>query len=312
MLDHDQSLARAGALGGFLMIAAGIWSCQDHVTTGALSPALPGVVNPSADPVLVGAGDIARCSYDGDEITAALLDAIPGTVIAVGDNAYEIDATPARVQSAYTDCYASSWGRHKARTRPVPGNHEYLAPGAPQYYAYYGELAGPAGRGYYSYDLGTWHVIALNSNIAADPSSEQMRWLRADLAANRRTCTVAYWHHPVFSSGFHGNNPYMAEIWRVLDSADVDLAIVAHDHNYERFAPQDYAGRADPNGIRQIVVGTGGGDLRPFGVVRANSEVRNSDTYGVLKLTLRSGRYHWEFVAQAGATFTDVGSAKCV
>jgi hypothetical protein len=211
------------------------------------------------------------------------------------------------------DCYQSSWGRHKARTRPVPGNHEYMAAAAGPYYAYYGAVAGPAGRGYYSYNLGTWHVIALNSNVAADASSEQIRWLRADLAANPQACTIAYWHHAVFSSGFHGNNPKMAEAWRVLDSTGVDLAIVAHDHNYERFAPQDYTGRADPNGIRQIVVGTGGAELRAFGpVVRANSEARNSGTYGVLKLTLRSGSYTWEFIPQPGATFRDAGSASCV
>jgi hypothetical protein len=303
MPNHTCSLARAAALArGLLMLAA--ISCQD----GGTDP------DPLPDPaVLVGAGDIARCSFDGDEITAALLDGIPGTVMAIGDNAYEIDATPARVASAYTDCYLSSWGRHKARTRPVPGNHEYLAGGAPQYYAYYGELAGPAGRGYYSYDLGSWHVITLNSNVDADADSEQAAWLRADLAANPRACTVAYWHHPVFSSGLNGNDPHMAEIWRLLDESGVDLVIVAHDHNYERFAPQDHTGRADPNGIRQIVVGTGGGDLRPLGsVVRANSVVRNSGTYGVLKLTLRSGSYDWGFVPQPGATFTDAGSATCV
>ena len=156
-------------------------------------------------------------------------------------------------------------------------------------------------------------MIALNSNVAADASSEQIRWLRADLAANPQACTIAYWHHAVFSSGFHGNNPKMAEAWRVLDSTGVDLAIVAHDHNYERFAPQDYTGRADPNGIRQIVVGTGGAELRAFGsVVRANSAVRNNGTYGVLKLTLRSGSYDWRFVPQPGGTFTDAGSASCV
>ena len=302
MTNHTRSLPRR-TLGGGLLILAAIWSCQ----SGGTEP------EPVPEPaVLVGAGDIARCFVEGDEITAALLDNIPGTVMALGDNAYEIDESPSRVLSAFADCYESSWGRHKARTRPVPGNHEYLADGAPQYYAYFGDLAGPAGRGYYSYDLGAWHVIALNSNINAGPDSDQLDWLRADLSANRTSCTVAYWHHARFSSGLAGNNAHMAEAWRVLDSAGVDLAIVANDHNYERFAPQDHAGRADPNGMRQIVVGTGGGDLRPLGsVLRANSEVRNTGTYGVLKLTLRAGSYDWEFVPQPGATFTDSGSASC-
>jgi len=270
-----------------------------------------GPSEPRADPVLVGAGDIARCYVDSDEITAALLDGIEGTVMAVGDNAYEIDETPARIMSAYTDCYESSWGRHKARTRPAPGNHEYLVAGAPQYYAYYGEAAGPAGRGYYSYSLGTWHVMSLNSNVAAGPGSAQLEWLRADLAANETQCAVAYWHHPVFSSGQHGNDEHMGEVWRVLDSAGVDVVVVAHDHNYERFAPQDYQGRADANGIREFVVGTGGGDLRPLGRIRANSEVRNTGTYGVLKLTLRPSSYEWEFIPQPGATFRDTGSGAC-
>jgi acid phosphatase type 7 len=313
MPNMRESVTRTASIGGLLLTAAVMWSCQDSPATGTKQPAGPDQTNVSPDPVLVGAGDIARCYNDGDEITAALLDEIAGTVMAVGDNAYEIDASPERVESAYTDCYVSSWGRHRARTRPTPGNHEYLAPGAPQYYAYYGDLAGPAGRGYYSFDLGTWRVITLNSNVPADANSEQMEWLRADLAANPAACTVAYWHHPVFSSGINGNNRHMAEIWRVLDSAGVDLVVVAHDHNYERFAPQDYTGRADSQGIRQIVVGTGGGDLRPFGpVIRANSEVRSSGTYGVLKLTLRAGRYEWAFVPQPGATFTDAGSANCV
>jgi hypothetical protein len=290
----------ARALAGSALAAAfaiGAWSCD-------------GATPPRADPVVIAAGDIARCSMDADEITAALVDRIEGTVMALGDNAYEVDA--GSVETAYTDCYASSWGRHKARTRPTPGNHEYLAPDAAPYFAYFGEAAGPPGRGYYSYHVGQWHLISLNSNVEAGKDSEQLNWLRADLAANARACTVAYWHHPVFSSGMNGNGPHLREIWKVLDDAGVDLVVVAHDHDYERFAPQNDKGQPDPNGIRQIVVGTGGGDLRPFATVRANSEVRESGTYGVLKLTLRATSYDWEFVPQPGSTFTDVGSAVCV
>ncbi len=139
-----------------------------------------------------------------------------------------------------------------------------------------------------------------------------MAWLRADLAAHPGTCALAYWHHPVFSSGAHGNNAQMAEVWRVLDSAGVDLVIVGHDHDYERFAPQDYLGGANASGIREFVVGTGGAALRPFAAVAANSEVRNSTTLGVLKLTLWPGSYEWKFVAAPGAAFSDSGTAQCV
>jgi hypothetical protein len=280
------------------------------VLVGALScePPLTPPTPPRGDEaVFVGAGDIARCPGPNAEITAALLDGIGGTVFAAGDNAYE-DGTA----TEYAQCYDATWGRHKARTRPSPGNHDYHSSGAAPYYAYFGEAAGPAGRGYYSFDLGAWHVISLNSNVAADAGSAQVQWLRANLAANPTRCAVAYWHHPVFSSGYHGNNSKMREIWRVLDSAGVDLVIVGHDHDYERFAPQDYLGNADPNGVRQIVVGTGGAALRPFQTIRANSEVRNSTTHGVLKLILRAESYAWEFIAQPGATFTDAGTTECL
>ena len=260
-----------------------------------------------SDTVLVGAGDIARCPPTGATITAALLARIDGTVFAAGDNAYDSGSA-----AEYAQCYAPTWGYERARTRPTPGNHEYQSPGAAPYFAYFGDNAGPVGRGYYSYDLGAWHVLSLNSNVAADASSPQLAWLRADLAAHPTSCALAYWHHPVFSSGTHGNNPQMAEVWRVLDSAGVDVVIVGHDHDYERFAPQNYLGIADTAGIREFVVGTGGAALRPFATVAANSEVRNSDALGVLKLTLHATSYDWEFVAQPGATFRDSGSATCV
>jgi len=288
-----------------ISVLVGGWSCREL-------PPLPPPPPSAAEPVLVGAGDIARCpsmsapATTGAAITATLLDEIGGTVFLAGDNAYEDGSA-----DEYARCYGPTWGRHQARTRPTPGNHEYHSTGAAPYYAYFGDAAGPAGRGYYSYDVGAWHVISLNSNVAADAASAQMQWLRADLAASPTRCAVAYWHHPVFSSGYHGNNRKMAEIWRVLDSAGVDLVLVGHDHNYERFAPQDYLGNADPNGIRQIVIGTGGVALRPFSTIRANSEVRNSDTWGVLKLTLHAERYDWEFVPQPGAGFSDAGTAQC-
>ncbi len=257
-------------------------------------------------PVLVGAGDIASCDERGDEKTARLLDGISGAVFTVGNNAYESGRA-----SEYRRCYKPSWGRHKARTRPAPGNHDYRSSDANPYYDYFGQNAGPAGRGYYSYDLGVWHVISLNSNVAAEEGSSQYEWLRDDLAANPSECTVAYWHHAAFSSGEHGNSSRMAQIWKLLDESGVDVALVGHDHDYERFAPQNYDGTADPNGIRQFVAGTGGREHRPFSNIQQNSEVRNSGTFGVLKLTLHATSYDWEFVPVAGQTFRDSGSAAC-
>ncbi len=290
-----QLLGNTG-LGAILLLGL---ACND-----SSSPSGPG--SEPDDAIFVGAGDIARCTLDGHAITAALLDDIEGTVFTTGDNVYDNGTT-----SEFANCYDSEWGRHKARTRPTAGNHDYNTTGAAPYYAYFGDLAGPAGRGYYSYDVGAWHVIALNSNVSSGATSAQIQWLREDLAANETKCAVALWHHPVFSSGYHGNNSKMAELWRVLDSAGVDLALVGHDHNYERFAPQDYQGNANPNGIRQIVIGTGGTNLRPFETIRANSEVRDASTWGVLKLTLRAASYEWEFVAEPGKTFSDVGSTEC-
>jgi hypothetical protein len=257
--------------------------------------------------VLVGAGDIAVCGSSGDEATALLLDGIAGTVFTAGDNVYD-DGTA----QEFADCYDPSWGRHLSRTWPSAGNHDYNTPGAAGYYAYYGAAAGDPTKGYYSYDLGAWHVVVINSNISVSVGSAQLQWLAADLAANPTTCTVAYWHHPRFSSGLHGNNSGMQALWQVLYDAGVDLILNGHDHNYERFAPQTPTGAADnQRGIREFVVGTGGVALRGFGTIRANSEVRSSSSHGVLKLSLHPTRYDWEFVPIAGASFQDSGSRNC-
>lgn len=273
---------------------------------GGGGPASPPVPPINPNPVLVGAGDIAACYSNGDEITAALLDAIPGTVFAAGDIAYD-DGTHAE----FRDCYDPSWGRHKARTRPVPGNHDYHTVDAVPYFTYFGVSVGSVGTGYYSYNLGSWHIIALNSNVGVDTGSAQAAWLRADLAANPAACTLAYWHHPLFSSGEHGNHIKMDKIWGILDTAGVDVVVNGHDHDYERFAPQNAAGEPDPTGMREFVVGTGGESLRPFAQLRSNSVVRESDTFGVLKFVLRPTSYEWEFVPEPGKTFRDSGSALC-
>lgn len=257
--------------------------------------------------VLVGAGDIADCGTKGAEQTAALLDHVAGTVFTAGDNAYSDGSA-----SEFTHCYAPTWGRHRHRTRPAIGNHDSHSDRGGPYYAYFGAQAGVAGRGYYSYDLGAWHIIALNSNTAMKRGSAQERWLRADLAATHARCVLAYWHHPRFSSGTeHGSQPQTAPLWQALADFRADVVIAGHEHNYERFAPQSPDGRPDPRGIREFVVGTGGAELYLFGPPIANSEVRNGDAWGVLKLTLLPTGYRWRFLPVAGKTFSDSGSAPC-
>ena len=268
---------------------------------------------PSNDPVLVGAGDIASCSSTGDEATANLLDGIAGTVITLGDNAYDNGTA-----SEFTNCYGPSWGRHLARTMPSAGNHEYNTLNATGYYGYFGTAAGDPSKGYYSYDLGAWHIIVLNSNsscttISCAAGSPQETWLRADLAAHASVCTLAYWHHPRFNSGAsHGNNTAVAPFWDALYQYGADVILNGHEHVYERFAPQTPAAVADPAaGIRQFTVGTGGRSHYTFGTIQPNSEVRDATSYGVLKLTLHATSYDWQFVPVAGATFTDSGTGSC-
>lgn len=261
------------------------------------------------DPVLVGAGDIGDCNDDGDEATSALLDGISGTVFTLGDNAYPEGST-----DDFLNCYDPSWGRHKTRTYPAIGNHDDLTTNAAGYFNYFGAIAGEFGKGYYSYDLGTWHIIVLNSNIQVNEGSEQEQWLRADLAAHPVACTLAYWHRPRFSSGdIHGSSERIEALWQALYDYGADVVLAGHEHNYERFAPQDPQGNADPiRGIRQFVVGTGGVGHYSITTPIANSEVHNTDTFGVLKLVLHPGSYSWEFIPVAGMTFSDAGTASCV
>ena len=256
---------------------------------------------------LVGAGDIASCTSSGDEATAKLLDEIEGTVFTAGDNAY-----PNGSATDYSLCYHPSWGRHKARTRPVPGNHEYLTVGGGGYFGYFGAAAGDPAKGYYSYDVGRWHIIALNSNAAVSAGSPQEQWLRQDLADHPATCTLAIWHHPRFSSARHGSSAALIPLWQALYDGGADVVISAHDHTYERFAPQTPDGVLDlARGLREFVVGTGGASLYEFNAPAPNSEVRHNATRGVLKLTLYPDRYEWQFVPVKGASFTDTGSASC-
>lgn len=343
--------------GAALALVLTIASCSDapvapvsdppRTSSAQLTDSLHALVSPSKGRgvrprILVGAGDIARC-YEPDRpfdvtppsrtaagATARLLDWIPGTVFTAGDNAYEVGST-----YDYETCYHPTWGRHRKRTRPAPGNHEYLTPGAAGYFSYFGLQSAPPG-GYYSYQLGSWHVVVLNSTTqwalcpprraapdlpdASTPLTgrscvgdvAQKAWLAADLAAHRRRCTVAYFHHPRFSSGRHGSQHEMQQFWDILYEHDVDVVVSAHDHLYERFAPQDPDGNADSErGIRQFIVGTGGAALYSFTTVLPNSEFRYNDRHGVLALVLGASVYGWAFVPVEGEAFVDYGRGTC-
>ncbi len=270
---------------------------------------------PTDSPIILAAGDISNCTNEEDFLTAYLMDEIDGTILALGDNAYEIGSL-----QEYNDCYGPSWGRHKERTKPVPGNHEYGDQGQAGYWAYWGDVATPLEpgcrencKGYYSFDVGEWHIVALNSEINTDAGSEQEQWLRADLAANQTACTLAFWHRPRFTSGRYFARTSGHGIFQALYDYGADVVLVGHDHDYERFAPQNPAGELEyDRGIRQFVVGTGGAPTRDFFFIQPNSEARNSETHGVLKMTLNPTSYEWEFLPIPGQSFNDSGSTDCV
>ena len=263
------------------------------------------------------AGDIAECrkrppAESGAAKTAALIEAglaqdKDAAVLSLGDNTY-----PVGMPEEFENCYQPTWGRFKQRTYPAPGNHEYYTPEAIGYYGYFGDIAGPGRRGYYSFDVGTWHVISLNSNLKKEQHDAQMAWLKADLERSKAHCTLAYWHHPMFSSGGHGSDSRMEQAWKMLAAAGADLVLAGHDHDYERFAPKDASGdRDDARGMRQFVVGTGGAKLTPLRLRRFDSEVSDNATHGVLKLTLKQQGYEWEFLPVDAGGFKDRGAALC-
>ena len=259
-------------------------------------------------PVLVGAGDVADCSTDGAYFTAQLLDSIHGTVFVAGDAGYATKKNP----NPLATCYAYTWGRHRARTRPTPGNHDYSDGGPDRYFDYFGDRAGPRGAGYYSYDLGTWHVLAINTTVASDSSSPQGVWLRKDLDAHLGRCTVAYMHHPRFSSGPHTERAQLIPLWKTFAQYGVSVVIAGHDHIYERFVPFDADGKPDSvNGVRQFVAGTGGADRYSLTDLLPGSEAHSSDAFGVLKLSLLAGRYQWEFIPVERDGYRDRGESPC-
>ena len=263
-------------------------------------------------PQLLAAGDIADCTAPSEQ-TATLLDGLRGTVATLGDTAY-----PSGSAADFANCYEPTWGRHKNRTRPAIGSHEYDTPGAVPYWEYFGEAAGEAGKGWYSYDIGSWHVVVLNGRCAevggCHEGSEQYEWLRADLEGNPAQCTAAYWDTPRYSSGErHGDDLTFVPFWQLLYEHGVEFVMGGNDHQYERFAPQTPYGDLDlSDGVRQFVVGTGGRFLRPLSATpSANSETRDNLTFGVLRVGLLEDSYEWEFVPVEGGTYTDSGSTGC-
>lgn len=285
----------------------------------ALWLAVPARAATPAAYTLYAAGDIAYCShpdpaYSGAAASAAIVEQglarnVRSAVLALGDNVYARGSV-----REFRHCYGPTWGRFRQRTHPAPGNREYLTPGAAGYFSYFGSAAGP---GHYSLDLGGWHLISLDSNLAPGAHAAQLAWLRDDLARHPARCTLAYWHHPLYSSGGHGSDARMRDVWDTLYQAGAELVLAGHDHDYERFAPQDANGRLDAaRGVRQFVVGTGGAFPTPFLRVRANSEVRDNSRTGVLKLLLGADGYEWEFLEASYDGFPngappDRGAARC-
>jgi acid phosphatase type 7 len=270
--------------------------------------ALPPTPTPPKDVVVIAGGDPrSGCNTVSTRIVT-LLDTFPPDTLFLHNGDMVNDGTLAQ----FNECYDPTWGQHKSQHRPVPGNHEYNTPDASGYWDYFGALAGTRSQGYYSFSLGTWHIIALNNMIAHDQSSTQVQWLKADLAANPSQCILAYWHTPRFSSGtMHGSDLSMAPLWDVLYAARADIVFNGHEHNYERFAKQNPGGVPDANGIREFVIGTGGAPLYGFRTPLANSEIRESGTYDVVKFTLRANSYDWQFIPVAMGILTDSGTGQC-
>jgi acid phosphatase type 7 len=298
--------------------------CVLALTLAAAQPS-PAITGQATAGVVIGAaGDIACDERPGapsgahaaqigchQAATAEVLKSLrPAAVLTLGDEQYEKAS-----YDQFMSSYDRTWGAFKSVTHPAPGNHEYGTKLAAGYFAYFGAAAGDPAKGYYSFDMAGWHFIALNGNCGeiggCQAGSPQERWLAGDLAAHPAACTLAYWHQPRFSSGIHHSDAHYADVWHDLYAAHADIVLNGHDHDYERFAPQTPAGAADPDGIREFVVGTGGKSHYGFTFVEPNSQVRNASTFGVLALTLYARAYDWRFVPEAGATFTDSGRDSC-
>ena len=303
-----------------LLSAFGACSSRDR------PPAATGFVPLDGAVVLIGAGDIAGCDQQNDQATAMLVDSvlaadsvagIEDAVFTLGDNAYT-DGSAAQ----FARCFTPTWGdpakRIMRKIHPAAGNHDHYTPGAGAYYQYFGDRAGRPGEGYYSYDLGGWHVIVLNSELIVNAGfsdsarTAQEVWLAGDLEGHPAKCALAYWHHPRFTSGLHGSDPKLDPVWRLLYKHGVDLVLNGHDHDYERFLPQTPAGLVDSaRGITEIVAGTGGEDLRPFGSrIERHSAARLQGRAGVLLLSLGAAEYRSVFLDVTGRQW-DASSGAC-
>ena len=298
------------ALGGLTAVALSPWSSGSTNVSVAPPFTLPEIG--TNDNTILAVGDIAVCGQDDDELTGQLAAGLPGTILGLGDMVYE-----GGTESEFKRCFNPSWGAVKDRIRPVPGNHEFETAGAGPYYEYFGDAAGTAGLGWYSFDIGAWHVIALNTNCLDQPNlcsddSAQADWLESELARNPAGCTLAFMHHPRWSSGEHGNDLKIGEFWTMLHDGGVDVLLAANDHNYERFAPMDANGAADATGgIRLFVVGTGGRSLDPFEDIQPNSEARNNVSFGLLQMALYDDGYGWQFVPTDREGYRDGGTDRC-
>jgi len=279
-------------------------------TGGGLAACCAGSGGGTPSAVLYAAGDVGDCAETGDTATGNLLDGSTDPIALLGDIGY-----PNGSASDLATCFGQPWGRHKPRIHPAPGNHEYVTSGASAYFAYFGAAAGDPSKGYYSYEVGPWHVVALNSNcsnVACAAGSAQEQWLRQDLAAHPTTCTLAYFHHPRYNSGHHGNATNMTAIWQALMDFKADVILAGHEHGYQRWKPMNAIGTSVTEGITEFVVGTGGTTLVAFsGSKPSNVVVRDATTPGVLKLTLHASSFDWHFLPIVGKTFTDQGSASC-
>ncbi|HET7232507.1 MAG TPA: metallophosphoesterase [Longimicrobium sp.] len=293
-----QSIARTASRALCLFLAAAAAACGGEEPRG-------GSRRPHTS--VVAAGDIAGCWWRSDEATARLLDNIGGVVMPLGDNVYSDGSA-----GQFADCYGPTWGRHKSRTRPAIGNHDYRTEHGAPYYDYFGAAAGPRGKGWYSFDVDGWHVVVLNSEGYTEEGAEQIQWLRDDLRRHPARCTLAAIHRPRFSSGKHGDSERVKPLFAALYEGGVDVLLSGHDHIYERFAPQDPSGHVDTQrGVRQFVVGTGGAPFYDFQPrINPNSEVHQNQVHGVLRLTFRPDGYDWEFVG-VGEGFSDKGTDRC-
>jgi len=291
-----------------LALASLLAGCQDpSYRTGSIAQAKGVAADKPRWPTVVAVGDISPPRIDNQRATSNLaLRLDPTRVLALGDEQYDNGEL-----SEFRAFYDPTWGRLKGRTSPSPGNHEYNTAGAAGYFSYFGRRARPDGRSYYSFDLGTWHLISLDSNIDRDADSEQLAWLRRDLRRSDQRCVLAYWHHPRFSSGVaHGGDSSVAAFWAALHRARADVVLAGHEHNYERFALQGPGGRRNSAGIRQFVVGTGGASHYGFGTPLPTSQRRVADTFGVLRLALRPRSYVWSFITPRGRVL-DRGRHAC-